>query len=472
MLRSSLPSHKLRDLASPPAHTYVNTLFDATDLFVAACYVVNHSVPHETLLGLAAETEVAEPKLSAVLMNFFEQVSAVRKMNQLTIHERESNDRICVNVEKVNLTGHESKGKSARNDLVRETKFYSPSVVIYGVSKIKAFGYCIPDLVNLDILLPYVTDQEKIKSNELLVTVEIGGLGIYNNEVGKWSTRTTSQYKTSIVLPREAIKSLHWAALVVSAPTKASKVVYKYRREIVVPGDTILLSDMSKLEEHKFMPVESLTLGRFRSDWCCFAGVFDPLDCLIPNKEDVLKTTGNDHCMFFMWDTSGQGGDLNGCAPIGEPKKKKKAKKDLFTIYFHYDGIFICFPLEYTQGHMKELNDTNFHNMLYDHLKEIALRLVPHGCFEKLYYCQTIVKLNLGLTEFRSNQDISDMLKVGYENGNAIDMYVEHFGYDIMEMAQADKNEEQNQNSIESSDVDYNSSDCEEIENVDFSDCG
>ncbi|GJT47579.1 calcium/proton exchanger [Tanacetum coccineum] len=117
---------------------------------------------------------------------------------------------------------------------------------------------------------------------------------------------------------------------------------------------------------------------------------------------------------------------------------------------------------------MKELNDTNFHDMSYDHLKEIALRLVPHGCFEKLYYCQTGVKLNLGLTELRSNQDIGDMLKVGYENGNAIDMYVEHFGYDIMEMAQADRNEEQNQNSIESSDDDYNSSDCEEIENVDF----
>ncbi|GJX05334.1 calcium/proton exchanger [Tanacetum coccineum] len=60
---------------------------------------------------------------------------------------------------------------------------------------------------------------------------------------------------------------------------------------------------------------------------------------------------------------------------------------------------------------MKELNDTNLHDMSYEHLKEIALR---------------------------SNQDIGDMLKVGYENRNAIDMYVEHFG------------------------------DCEEIDNVEF----
>ncbi|GJW72193.1 hypothetical protein Tco_0129110 [Tanacetum coccineum] len=109
----------------------------------------------------------------------------------------------------------------------------------------------------------------------------------------------------------------------------------------------------------------------------------------------------------------------------GQPKKKKKAKKDLFNIYFNYDGIFTCFPLKYNQGHMKELNDTNLHDMSYEHLKEIALR-------------------------------------------NAIDMYVEHFGYDIMEMAEVDRNKEQNQNSIESSDDDYNSSDCEEIDNVDF----
>nr|GFA88485.1 hypothetical protein [Tanacetum cinerariifolium] len=38
--------------------------------------------------------------------------------------------------------------------------------------------------------------------------------------------------------------------------------------------------------------------------------------------------------------------------------------------------------------------------------------------------------------ELKSTQDIADMLKVGYDNGNEIDMYVEHFGYDIMELAE------------------------------------
>ncbi|GJU65409.1 hypothetical protein Tco_1247244 [Tanacetum coccineum] len=152
----------------------------------------------------------------------------------------------------------------------------------------------------------------------------------------------------------------------------------------------------------------------------------------------------------------------------GQPNKKK-AKKDVFTVYFNYDGIFTSFPLKYSQGQMKELNDTNFDEMLYEHLKEIALRLIPHACFEKIYYCQTGAKLSLGVKDLKSTQDIVDMLKVGYDNANEIDMCVEHFRYDIMEFAELKRNEEQNHNSIESSDDEYyGSDDCEEIENVDF----
>ncbi|GJR18036.1 hypothetical protein Tco_0966563 [Tanacetum coccineum] len=75
--------------------------------------------------------------------------------------------------------------------------------------------------------------------------------------------------------------------------------------------------------------------------------------------------------------------------PRGQPKKKK-AKKDVFTVYFNYD--------------------------------EIALRLIPHACFEKIYYCQTGAKLSLGVRELKSTQYIADMLKVGYDNRNEIDM--------------------------------------------------
>ncbi|GKD31088.1 hypothetical protein Tco_1241866 [Tanacetum coccineum] len=152
----------------------------------------------------------------------------------------------------------------------------------------------------------------------------------------------------------------------------------------------------------------------------------------------------------------------------GQPKKKK-AKNVVFTVYFKYDGIFTSWPLKYAQGEMKEVNDTNFDEISYEDLLKIVKRLVPHGSFEKVYYCQTGVTLSLGIREIKSDQDIVDMLKVGYDNGNEIDMFVEHFGYGIMEMTEFDRNEEQKQNIIESSDDDYYSSDdCQEIENVDF----
>nr|GEX54829.1 hypothetical protein [Tanacetum cinerariifolium] len=71
----------------------------------------------------------------------------------------------------------------------------------------------------------------------------------------------------------------------------------------------------------------------------------------------------------------------------GEPKRKK-AKKDVFTFNLYYDGLFTSCPLIYFQGQCKVLTDINFDEMTY------------------------------------------------------IDMYVDHFGYDIMEMVEWDRNEE------------------------------
>ncbi|GJW60511.1 calcium/proton exchanger [Tanacetum coccineum] len=154
-----------------------------------------------------------------------------------------------------------------------------------------------------------------------------------------------------------------------------------------------------------------------------------------------------------------------------EPKRKK-AKKDVFTVNLYYDGLFTSCPMIYFQGQCKVLTDTNFDEMTYVHLLEILKRLVPNG-FEKVYYCKSGAKLT-SIREIKSDQDIVDMLKVGYDNGFQIDMYVDHFGYDIMEMVEYDRNEELRKTRIkaelDSSDDDYHYSDddLEEIENVDF----
>nr|GEV86322.1 F-box domain, leucine-rich repeat domain, L domain-like protein [Tanacetum cinerariifolium] len=124
------------------------------------------------------------------------------------------------------------------------------------------------------------------------------------------------------------------------------------------------------------------------------------------------------------WDAVGCGGDLVDMMSTEE----EKARKDVFAVNFHFDGIFTSWPLKYAQG-----------------------------------------QLPLGLREIKSTQDIAKIMKVGYESGNEIDMYVEHFGYDIIKLVKLEVNEEHNHNSIKESDDEYyGSDDYEEIENVDF----
>ncbi|GJW91888.1 hypothetical protein Tco_0169441 [Tanacetum coccineum] len=68
----------------------------------------------------------------------------------------------------------------------------------------------------------------------------------------------------------------------------------------------------------------------------------------------------------------------------------------------------------YFQGQCKVLTDINFDEMTYVHLLEILKRLVPNG-FEKVYYCKSGAKLT-SIREIKSDKDIVDMLKVGYDN--------------------------------------------------------
>ncbi|GJT22501.1 zinc finger, PMZ-type containing protein [Tanacetum coccineum] len=59
--------------------------------------------------------------------------------------------------------------------------------------------------------------------------------------------------------------------------------------------------------------------------------------------------------------------------------KSKKSKKDVFSIYMHYDGIFITSPLTYAEGSSREINDVNFDGMSLQILYEIVRKLIPGG---------------------------------------------------------------------------------------------
>ncbi|GKB37115.1 hypothetical protein Tco_0882057, partial [Tanacetum coccineum] len=57
---------------------------------------------------------------------------------------------------------------------------------------------------------------------------------------------------------------------------------------------------------------------------------------------------------------------------------------------------------------------------------------MPGNCHsvKRLYYCKTGTTLALGIKELKYDKDVEDMLNDGYDNGNMIDLFVEHYDYD------------------------------------------
>ncbi|GJV09585.1 hypothetical protein Tco_1347241 [Tanacetum coccineum] len=89
-------------------------------------------------------------------------------------------------------------------------------------------------------------------------------------------------------------------------------------------------------------------------------------------------------------------------------------------------------PIRYVQGNLKRITDIDFEGMSFKDLTEIVRRLV-HGLVKSLYYCKTGKKLGLGIKEIKSDYDVDAFLKLGYDNGFMVDLYIEHFRYDVME---------------------------------------
>nr|GEX03303.1 F-box domain, leucine-rich repeat domain, L domain-like protein [Tanacetum cinerariifolium] len=146
--------------------------------------------------------------------------------------------------------------------------------------------------------------------------------------------------------------------------------------------------------------------------------------------------------------------------------KSKKSKKDGFSIYMHYGGIFITSHLTYAEGSSREINDVNFDDMSLQILYEIVRKLILGGSnlVKRLYYCKTDTSLSLGIKELLSDLDVEAMLNAGYDNGNQMDFYVEHYDFDVMSFINLEPSLEQ---SLEDND-DYDSDNYEDIKNVDY----
>ncbi|GJY52318.1 hypothetical protein Tco_0443165 [Tanacetum coccineum] len=106
-------------------------------------------------------------------------------------------------------------------------------------------------------------------------------------------------------------------------------------------------------------------------------------------------------------------------------------RDQLFTVNLHHDGIFTHSPLRYQQGDEKQITVIDFE----------------------------------GLKELKTDNDVQDFVRVGYENKWYVDLYVKHFDYDVMDFI---KEEANGVLSSGSSDEYYSSDEIEELDDVDF----
>nr|GEW31315.1 hypothetical protein [Tanacetum cinerariifolium] len=74
------------------------------------------------------------------------------------------------------------------------------------------------------------------------------------------------------------------------------------------------------------------------------------------------------------------------------------------TINLHHDGCFMSNPLHYLAGDHRVVEDIDFE----------------------------------GLKQLKTDEDLKEFVKAGYENDFKVDIYTEHNGYNVMEMLRND----------------------------------
>nr|GEY54989.1 calcium/proton exchanger [Tanacetum cinerariifolium] len=117
--------------------------------------------------------------------------------------------------------------------------------------------------------------------------------------------------------------------------------------------------------------------------------------------------------------------------------KEYPEKNRCITVNLYHDGVFTVSPFEYAFGYEKQITDIHFEG----------------------------TPLKFGIKIIKTDSDVDEFVSFGYRNKWQDNLYVEHSGYDALDIR--DQEETMADDGNESSDA-YFSSDEEDLSNVDF----
>ncbi|GKB56351.1 hypothetical protein Tco_0912537, partial [Tanacetum coccineum] len=108
------------------------------------------------------------------------------------------------------------------------------------------------------------------------------------------------------------------------------------------------------------------------------------------------------------------------------------------NVTLHHDGVFVPNPLKLVLSNAKHI-----------------------------YYCLPDTTLTRGIRELKTDSDMAEFMRIGYENNKHMELFTEHHGYDVLEYTANDNLVANNISDYEESDVsDYDGE--SDPENVDF----
>ena len=104
------------------------------------------------------------------------------------------------------------------------------------------------------------------------------------------------------------------------------------------------------------------------------------------------------------------------------------------SIIVHHEGTFITDPFEYVNGSVDIVEDADLgkcnHSRLMQIVKDCCLFPV-HG----MYFCAPKQDLGTHLKPLRNDTELASFVKLAFDNGCKVELYVEHHGYDVLDDA-------------------------------------
>ncbi|GKE20985.1 hypothetical protein Tco_1432497, partial [Tanacetum coccineum] len=144
--------------------------------------------------------------------------------------------------------------------------------------------------------------------------------------------------------------------------------------------------------------------------------------------------------------------------------KRVSDKNRCIIVYLFHDGVFTVRPFEYAVSDVKQIADIQIEGMSFVQFREVIRKLV-HDLVASLYYCKVGTPLRIGIKPLQNDSDVDQFVNFAYQNNWELNMYVEHSGYDALDIR--DQGETMADDGNESSDA-YCSSDEEDLSYVDF----